>query len=95
MHVKLRTMMYGSLDAAQRWREHYVQVLEAGGFSRGLASPCHFSHNGLPINVLVHGDDLFIVSRHEGRKHGAGYELSKVETLRPGVVTISESSLLG
>ena len=30
---KLRKTMCGSLGAAQRWREHYAQVLEAGGFS--------------------------------------------------------------
>ena len=30
-------------DAAQRWGEHYAQVLETGGFFRGVASPCHFS----------------------------------------------------
>ena len=35
---------YGSLDAAQRWEEHYAQFLETGGFSRGVASPCHFFH---------------------------------------------------
>ena len=39
---KLRKTMYGSLDAVQRWRKHHAQVLEAGGFSRGVASPCHF-----------------------------------------------------
>ena len=44
---KLRKTMYGSLDAAQRWGEHYAQVLEAGGFSRGVASPCHFFREGL------------------------------------------------
>ena len=32
---KFRKTMYGSLDAAQRWGEHYAQVLETGGFSRG------------------------------------------------------------
>ena len=41
---KLRMTMYGSLDAAQRCREHCAQVLEAGGFSRGVASQCHFSN---------------------------------------------------
>ena len=41
---KLRKTMYGSLDAAQRWGEHYAQFWEAGGFSRGVASPCHFFH---------------------------------------------------
>ena len=29
-------MMYGSLDVAQRWGEHYAQVLEAGAFIRGV-----------------------------------------------------------
>ena len=99
MHVKLRKKVYGSLDAAQWLMEHYAQVLEAGGFFRGFASPCHFFHNGLQINVLVHGDYIFIVSRHEGRKHALNllrgvYELSKVETLGPGVVTISGSQFL-
>ena len=61
--------MYGSLDAAQRWGTHYVQYLEAGGFSRGVASPCHFFHIGLQTYILVHGDDFFIVGRREGRKH--------------------------
>ena len=55
---KLRKTMYGSLDAAQRWRENYAKVLEAGGFSRGEASPCHFFHEGLQTFVLVHGDDF-------------------------------------
>ena len=41
---KLRKTMYGSLDAAQRWGEHHAQVLETRGFSRGVASPCHFFH---------------------------------------------------
>ena len=54
----LRKTMYGSLDAAQRWGEHDAQVLEAGGFSRGTASPCHFFHKGLQTYILVHGDDF-------------------------------------
>ena len=33
-------LLYGSLHAAQQWGEHYAQVLEAGGFFRGAASPC-------------------------------------------------------
>ena len=37
--------------------EHYAQVLEAGGFHRGVASPCPFFHKGLQTCVLVHGDD--------------------------------------
>ena len=48
--------LYGSLDAAQRWREHYAQVWETGGFSRGAASPCHLFHKDLETYILVHGD---------------------------------------
>ena len=44
---KLRKTMYGTLDAAQRWRQHFAQVFEGGGFSRGLASPCHCFHKDL------------------------------------------------
>ena len=47
VYGKLRKTMYGSLDAAQRWGERYAQVLEAGGFSRGVTSPCHFFHKGM------------------------------------------------
>ena len=98
--MKLRKKMYGSLNAAQRWMEHYAQDLEAGGFSRGFASPCHFFHNGLQTNILVHGDDLFIVDRHEKRKHALnllrdGDELSKVETLGPGSSQSHTVSFLG
>ena len=53
----------GSLDATQRWEEHYAQVLETGGFSRGVASPYHFFHKDLETYMLVHGDDFFIVGR--------------------------------
>ena len=66
--VKLRKTMCGSLDAAQLWEEHYAQVWETEGFSRGVASPCHFFHKGLQTHILVHGDDFFIVGRRDGRK---------------------------
>ena len=89
--------MYGSLDAAQRWGEHYAQVLEARGCSRGVASPCHFFHKGLQTYILVHDDDFFTVDRREGRKHAlsllrSAYELSKVG---PRVVTVKDSEFLG
>ena len=60
---KLRKTMYGSLGAAQRWGEHNAQVLETGGFSRSVASPCHFFNKGFQTYILVHGDDFFIVGR--------------------------------
>ena len=39
----LRTM-YGTLDAADRWAEHYSAILTASGFQRCKASPCQFYH---------------------------------------------------
>ena len=97
---KLRKTMYGSLDAAQRWGEHDAQVLETGGFSRGVASPCHFLHKDLERDVLVHGDDFFIVGRQKGRKHALSLlrgacELSKVVTLSHGSSQSRTASLLG
>ena len=92
--------MYGSLYAAQRWREHYAQVLEAGGVSRGVASPCHFFHKGLQTYILVHGDDFFKVGRREARKHAlnllrSAYELSRVVTLGPESSQSQTATFLG
>ena len=97
---KLRKTMYGSLDAGQRWGEHYAQVLETGGFSRGVAPPSHFLHKDLETYILVHGDDFFIVGRQEGRKYSlsllrGAYELSKVVTLGPGSSQSRTASFLG
>ena len=88
------------LDAAQRWGEHYAQVLETGGFARGVASPCHFFHKDLETYILVHGDDFFIVGRQDGRKHAlsllrGAYELSKVVTLGPESSQSQTASFLG
>ena len=92
--------MYGSLDAAQRWGEHYAQVWEAGGFSRGVFSLCHFCRKDLETYILVHGGDFFIVGRQEGRKHAlsllrGAYELSKVVTLGPDLSQSRTASFLG
>ena len=92
--------MYGSLDAAQLWGEHHAQVLETAGFSRSVASPCLFFHKDLETYILVHGDDFFIVSRQEGRKHAlsllrGAYELSKVVTLGPESSQSQAASFLG
>ena len=94
---KLRKTMYGSLDAAQRWGEHYAQVLEKGGCTRGVASPFHFFHKDLETYILVHGDDFFIVGRQEGREHVLRLlrELSKVVTLGPGPSQSRTATILG
>ena len=41
---KLKKTMYGTLDAAQRWAEHYGTILVKADFVKGVASPCHFYH---------------------------------------------------
>ena len=97
---KLRKPMNGSLDTAQRWREHYAQVLKTGGFSRGVASPCHFFHKDLETYILVHGDDFNIVGRQVVRRHAlsllrGAYELSKVVTLGPKSSQSQTASFLG
>ena len=37
--------MYGTQDAAANWEHQYSQVLIKARFSKGVASPCHFTMN--------------------------------------------------
>ena len=60
--------MYGSLDAADRWGEHYAAILVNAGFIRGRASPCHFFHPTWKVYMVVHGDDFIMASRADGRQ---------------------------
>ena len=61
--------MYGTLDAAERWGEHYAATRTNAGFTRGTASPCHFYHAEKDIWILVHGDDFVVVARKAGRAY--------------------------
>ena len=69
-----------------------LKISETGGFSRGVASPCHFFHKDLETYILVHGDDFFMVGRQEGRE----YALSMLRSAHElsGVVT-TDSEFLG
>ena len=58
---KLCKTMYGTLDAADRWADHYSRVLTGAGFKQGEASPCHFWHKAWDIQLIVHGDDFFLL----------------------------------
>ena len=67
---------------------------------RGISMP--FFHKDLETYILVHGDDCFFftVGRQEGREHApsllrSAYELSKVVTLGPLVVAVTDSEFLG
>ena len=96
---KLRKTMYGTLDASNRWSEHYTGVLTRGGFQAGKASPCHFWHPDRDAWVLVHGDDFFIVGRAAAREYvlkllRAEYEL-KTDTLGPLEGQLKELKVLG
>ena len=96
---KLAKTMYGTLDAAERWGEHYAAVLTRAGFTRGTASPCHFHHRRLDVWVLVHGDDFVVVSRRAGRQHTesalrAAYEI-KVDLAGPEAADAKEVKTLG
>jgi len=65
---KLLKTMYGTLDAAERWGQHYTQVLQEAGFRPGAASPCHFWHAERDIWLLVHGDDFLSVADDSSQK---------------------------
>ena len=66
---KLDRTMYGTLDAAERWAEHYSKILVQAGFRRGTASPCHFYHSSRDLWVLVHGDDFFSVGETDDQEY--------------------------
>ena len=92
-------LLYCTLDAAERWGEHYADTLLKGAFIRGSASPCHFYHAELDIWCLVHGDDFVIVARQEGRDHAeavlrAAYEV-KVDIAGPGTGDPKAIKILG
>ena len=38
---KLLRTMYGTLDAAQRWSDHYTKIIVDAEFTKGIASPGH------------------------------------------------------
>ena len=96
---QLRKTMYGSLDAAQRWGEHYTQVLETGGFSRGVAFPCHFPQTWR-LTFWCTAMTFSIVGGQEERKHALSLlrganELGKVVTLGPVSSQSQTASFMG
>ena len=91
--------MYGTLDAAERWREHCALTLTNAGFTRGTACPCHFYHAEKDIWVLVHGDDFAVVAKQSGREYAeatlrAQYEV-KVDIAGPEPQNPTEIKILG
>ena len=64
---QLLKTMYGTLDAADRWSEHYASILVQHGFQRGQSSPCLFIHRDWNVRIVVHGDDFIILAKNEGR----------------------------
>ena len=65
---RLERTMYGTLDAAEKWGEHYAAILTANGFIRGTASPCQFHHPAWGVNMIVHGDDFIFAAQRAGRE---------------------------
>ena len=96
---KLQKTMYGTLDAAEQWGEHYSCTLVDADFAKGKASPCHFLYERLGLWVLVHGDDFFGVARRAGREFlvktlKAKYEI-KVKEAGPQDSDAKEMKVLG
>ena len=96
---KLEKTMYGTLDAAERWGEHYAATLTKVGSLQGTASPCHFYHPGRDIWLLVHGDDFVTVARQAGREYtqqvlSDAYEI-KVDIAGPEPEDPKEIKILG
>ena len=62
---KLTCTIYGKLDAAQRWADHYTEIVIAAQFLKCIASACHFHHPTRKKYGLLHGDDLAFVADDE------------------------------
>ena len=54
----LKRCVYGTRDAGAIWEECFADALVEMGFTRGVASPCCFHHEGRNLHVVVHGDDF-------------------------------------
>ena len=96
---RLERSMYGALDAAQRWADHYTKILIEAGFLKGSASPCHFYHPLRDVALLVHGDDFVAEADDEDlkwteellKKH---YKCKSI-TIGPGAADEREGRILG
>lgn len=53
--------MYGFRGAAVGWEKAYSHFLVDYGFVRGVVYPNVFFHPAHGIQIVVHGDDLFMV----------------------------------
>ena len=89
-------MMCGTLNAAQRWREHSAQVFEGAGFSRGLASACHCFHKDLQTLYTV--TIVSSLADQKGREHAldllqAVCGLSKLVTFGTRCIALSVTFL--
>ena len=54
----LKRCVYGTRDAGAIWEECFADALVEMGFTRSVASPCCFYHEGRNLHVVVHGDDF-------------------------------------
>ena len=61
--------MYGTQDASHIWQLDYVELLIAGGFTRGRHNAAVFFHFELGIYILCHGDDFVVLADEPGLSH--------------------------
>ena len=96
---KLLKTMYGTLDAAQRWSEDYLEKLLAAGFTKGMASPCHLFHAQRNLYTVVWGDDFLCVADDADLKWmeqlmKSHYECKSI-WVGPGADCVQEARVLG
>ena len=97
---KLRRWLYGFRPAAANWENHYAAKLEGVGFRRGLATPVAFFHEGMDVNLVVHGDDFTFVGDQEPlqwveKLMKSWYQVKVRAWLGPGDHDDKETTLLG
>ena len=61
MWGSLKKSAYGTRDAAQNWKESYMELMVQQGVQKGKASPCCFLEPVRKRTCVVHGDDFTVL----------------------------------
>lgn len=78
--------MYGTQDAPNIWQSHYTNLLESANIKRGRSNASAFYRESDGTRIVVHGDDVLVLSDSQGLKEiddllQSAYELKRLGTL--------------
>ncbi|MDA8583520.1 hypothetical protein N9L68_04785 [bacterium] len=62
---RLRSILYGTRDAATHWQEEVAKEMIKARFKRGKYIPCLYFQEGRNLRTFLHGDDIATVGTKE------------------------------